>query len=189
MGDFADVLLAYFRVYRKARKVSKGKDLTVLKSKMKGIIVTMGIIGTIPIAGDLTNTIIKFNTQNAALLEKMLLERSGYFDILAKEKAALKAKKNSRHQRTETQPSDDSLVDAPPSYDSDSHHYNHQPAVNSNRAAVARSQAPKDRGTWLGGLRNRAGADRSNAVNTDVAPQKPPRPEMATAPRHDRGNF
>lgn len=79
IGDFADVLLAYWDIYLPVRKVSKGDDKTILKSKMKRRIIALGCTGSIPLLGDLAVTMIRWNMRNAAALEKMLLKRGGYF--------------------------------------------------------------------------------------------------------------
>lgn len=80
IGDFADVLLAYWDIYLPARKVSKGDDMTILKRKMKLSIVALGCTGSIPLLGDLAVTVIQWNMRNAAALENTLLKRAGYFE-------------------------------------------------------------------------------------------------------------
>ena len=82
IGDFADVLLAYWDIYLPARKVSKGDDVPALKNRMKLRVVAMGCTGSIPMLGDLAVTIIRWNMRNAAALEKMLLKRTGYYQAM-----------------------------------------------------------------------------------------------------------
>ena len=78
IGDFTDVLLAYWDIYLPARKVSKGDDMTAFKSRMKFRIVALGCVGSIPMLGNLAVTIVRWNMRNAAALEEMLLKRAGY---------------------------------------------------------------------------------------------------------------
>ena len=82
IGDFADVLLAYWDVYLPARKVSEGNDMTAFKGRMKLRTVALGCIGSIAVVGDFAVTIIRWNMRNAAALEKMLLKRTGSFEAM-----------------------------------------------------------------------------------------------------------
>lgn len=58
-GDFADVFLAYWDIYLPARKISKGDDIPVFKSRMKLRIVALGCVGLFPLVGNIAVTIIK----------------------------------------------------------------------------------------------------------------------------------
>ena len=85
IGDFADVLLAYWDVYLPAKKVSKGNDMTAFKGRMKLRIVALGCIGSIPVVGDFAVTIIRWNMRNATALEKMLVKRAEYFEAMTEQ--------------------------------------------------------------------------------------------------------
>ena len=198
IGDFADVLLAYWDVYLPARKISKGDDVTAFKSGMKVRIVCLGCVGTIPMIGDFADTIIRWNMRNAAALEKLLLTRAGYFEAIKAEKAM--AKKGTRRQRTvEYTPvrgSEESDLEPPPQYDSEYHGRHAKPAiangVANDRIATngsARGAANKGGtsakigaavGAWLGGLHGRVTNQNNGRQDLmeeqETAPPRPPRP-------------
>lgn len=210
IGDFADVLLAYWDVYLPARKISKGDDLTAFKSGMKVRIVCLGCVGSIPVIGDFADTLIKWNMRNASALEKLLLTRAGYFESIKAEKAM--AKKGSRRQRTaELTPvrgSEESELEEPPPYDGE-HHGRRPPqqrianTAGDGRVVKNRSarRAPSDVGTgakigaavggWLGGLHGRVTNNKDGRQDMveehEVAPARPPRPEHHTT--HGRDQF
>jgi len=70
VGDALDVILSIY-VYHMCRKVDGGLDLKT-KSKMKGWILTDGLIGTIPFIGDIIDASIKCRARNCRLLEEFL---------------------------------------------------------------------------------------------------------------------
>jgi hypothetical protein len=70
LGDAIDVILAYI-VYSKCKKVKGGLD-TKTKAKMKAWIVTDGLIGLVPLIGDVLDASIKCNARNCRLLEEYL---------------------------------------------------------------------------------------------------------------------
>ena len=165
------MILAFLRVYCHARKISAGEDLFALKSKMKANIVLLGAIGCIPILGDLADTILMFNTRNAAMLEKLLLKRSGYFEVMAKEKIA----KKSRGRRQES--GAHSEVSLPP------------PRYESPHSVVAVPNAhhgsDRSRSTSAHRARNMlALTNRSNRSDHDFAPPRPTRPEVVQTNGH-----
>jgi len=70
LGDAVDVVLSYI-VYNKCKKVKGGLDKKT-KAKMKAWIVTDGLIGLVPIIGDILDASIKCNARNCRLLEEYL---------------------------------------------------------------------------------------------------------------------
>ena len=205
VGDFADVLLAYWDVYLPARKISEGKDMTAFKTGMKVRIVCLGCVGTIPLIGDLADTIIKWNMRNAAALENLLLTRAGYFEAIKAEKAM--AKKGSRRHRTaEYTPvrgSEESRLDPPPEYDSEYHGRRAHPTltdgvaddrvVNARRPQKAASNGGNGAkigavvGGWLGGLHGRLANKNGQPDGTEdyeAAPPRPPRPSTGLHGTH-----
>ena len=187
IGDFGDVILAYFMVYRPARKVSKGEDVASFKFWMKVRIVSLGCVGMVPMVGDLADTIIKWNMRNAAALEKLLLTRAGYFEVLEKEKAA----KSGRRQRVTIRHSDESDLEPPPRYETE-HHPNGGPSAFSTghntpsrfttgTATNGNTQVSKSGGGWLPGMMGRKTTGRQHVMEeAEIAPARPPRPNNAS---------
>jgi len=70
LGDAVDVILALM-VYQKCKKVQGGLDAKT-KAKMKAWIVTDGLIGLVPLIGDVLDASIKCNARNCRLLEEFL---------------------------------------------------------------------------------------------------------------------
>jgi len=196
VGDFADVLLAYWDVYLPARKISDGKDMTAFKSGMKVRIVCLGCVGSIPIVGDFADTIIKWNMRNAAALEKLLLTRAGYYEAMKSKKASAKTPRPQRPaEYTPTRHSEETDLGPPPQYEREQlRHRTHAPIENG--VADDRTQGNRKSGGatggsntgakigaavggWLGGLHGRASKNnaRQNArEDQEGAPQRPPRP-------------
>lgn len=197
VGDFADVLLAYWDVYLPARKISKGKDMSAFKTGMKVRIVCLGCVGTIPFVGDLADTIIMWNMRNAAALEKLLLTRAGYFETIKAHNAM--AKQGSRQQRTvEYTPvrgSEESEVAPPPPYDGPNHGRRVPSAITNDQAddRITSSRSARGAATngatgakigaavggWLGGLHGRVtnrNGQQHVTENYETAPPLPPRP-------------
>ena len=195
VGDFADVLLAYWDVYLPARKISDGKDMTAFKSGMKVRIVCLGCIGTIPVVGDFADTIIRWNVRNAAALEKLLLTRAGYFEALKAKKVAAKS---GRHQRpaeyTPVRQSEETESDFPPRYEREHSRHRAQPSIehgvvddrhpempvrSTTGGSVTGAKIGATVGGWLGSLHGRA---TKNTAQQDVreerggAPRRPSRP-------------
>ena len=198
VGDFADVLLAYWDVYLPARKISDGKDMTAFKSGMKVRIVCLGCIGSIPVVGDFADTIIKWNMRNAAALEKLLLTRAGYYEAMKGKKAPAKTAKTARPQRpaeyTPTRHSEEELG-PPPQYEREQlRHRNDSPVektVADDRTRGSQNTGGATGGSntgakigaavggWLGGLHGRASknnARQNTREELEGAPQRPPRP-------------
>jgi len=73
VGDAVDVLLAIY-VYYLCRKVEGGLD-SKTKMKMKAWIATDGLVGLIPIVGDIIDANIKCNARNCRILEEWLDEK------------------------------------------------------------------------------------------------------------------
>jgi len=70
VGDAIDILIAYV-IYSKCKKVNGGLDRKT-KAKMKGWIVANGLIGLVPIVGDLIDASMKANARNCRILEEFL---------------------------------------------------------------------------------------------------------------------
>lgn len=195
VGDFADVLLAYWDVYLPARKISDGKDMTAFKSGMKVRIVCLGCVGAIPMVGDLADTIIRWNMRNAAALEKLLLTRAGYFGALKNEKAMAKGSHRQRTvEYTPVRGSEETELAPPPRYDSEYHgrraltngaKSDRVPTNGNARGAATNGNSGAKIGAavggWLGGLHGRlTKPNEQQSVlgeeEYEVAPPKPSRP-------------
>jgi Domain of unknown function (DUF4112) len=70
LGDAVDVILALY-VYHLCRKIEGGLD-TKAKMKMKAWIAADGLIGLVPIVGDVIDASIKCNARNCRILEEFL---------------------------------------------------------------------------------------------------------------------
>ena len=155
--------------------------MLAFKSKMKVRIVAIGAIGSIPMLGDFVDTLMKFNTQNAASLERLLLNRSGYFEVMAKEKVS----KGSWRSRATHKVSHDTLP--PPRYDS---------AHSGSVKTLSRDSSPSTRVQSVkkakSGLSTKFGPQpkiRGQAV-LEAAPQRPSRPEnVHQQPSRSHNNY
>lgn len=179
------MILAYLQVYRKAREVSPGDDILAFKSKMKARIVLLGAIGSFPILGDLADAILMFNTQNAASLERLLLKRSGYFEVMAKEKAL---KKTRGHRNPSEHHSEVSLP--PPKYET-SHSDMSVPAAHHHPTSKGLStQKAKNMLGWINNSSHSTLGPREGSATAN-APLRPVRPEpiQGQGTNHHRGFF
>lgn len=137
---------------------------------MKLRIVACGAIGTIPMLGDLADTILKFNTQNAALLEKLLLKRSGYFEVIAKEKALRKSRTRHGDPRSRNQ------TIPPPRYESISS--NHRvPSIQNKAPGTVEQPQRANAGQKLLSIMNSVKNVRPHEERRK--PERPLRPEVA----------
>ena len=138
---------------------------------MKARIVASGVIGSIPMLGDFADTLLMFNTRNAASLERLLLTRSGYFEFTAKEKAS----KGSWGRRVHNKPSEESLP--PPRYRSTESTRRPLPAQHVVPSRNTTQQATKPSNGWITNFKgsNFTGGQK---IGDEAVPQRPPRPVM-----------
>ena len=145
--------------------------MLAFKSGMKVRIVALGSIGSIPFIGDFADTLLRFNIQNAAALERLLLKRSGYFEVKAKEKAM---KKSSRHRKASTSPSNDSLP--PPRYESSRHDHHVLPQQVTGVTTRHVEPGSNCKSGWLAKL-SRPKTNGETQMQAEAPPARPPRPD------------
>ena len=149
-------------------------------------------IGLVPLAGDLVDTMIKYNVRNAELLETMLLKRAE--EAARTGRDAEKVGRTTGHQHSGTNGHHPAITnqyhDSEPAPEPPKRFLNakdlladSRPAA-SARAPVVQTQSKKSAGNFFHRRAKPQGGQEVGTTMEEVGPARPPRPEPS---RYERG--